>query len=456
VSGPRIVVIGAASESFGLPTLAGLFAEKETLSEATVCLVDIDEPALDDFAGWTRAANDAVGRPLEIESTTDRMKALPGADFVVMAVERKRFESWGKDWEIPIAHGVVHSYGENGGPGGLSHSLRQIPLVLEICRDIQAVAPDALVINYSNPLTRVCLGVSKYTELRVVGLCHGVAMAYPKIGRVMGWITAPEDTPGEREEEQTVADSIDIEAAGLNHITFLTKITDKRTGADLYPAFRERLAGFDPSFEPLSRELCQIFGLYPTQYDSHVGEYIPWARPDGHPFEDRLEEVAKERTELRDRMRKAAEGEDPAGSLLEVDEVYDDRAPAIIASVVGDRHAPELAVNIPNGSCIAGLPEWAIVEVPAVVDSKGVRGVPVGPLPEGLVALLGQQVRIQDLVVRAAVEHDRDLALQALLLDPVSGGDLPEAEAMLDELLIAHAELLPGWDQAEPAAAGSS
>jgi len=169
-----------------------------------------------------------------------------------------------------------------------------------------------------------------------------------------------------------------------------------------------------------------------------------------------LEDDAKERADLRDRMRRSALGEVRPESLLEVDEVYDDRAPAIIASVVGDRSAPELAVNIPNGSCIAELPDWAIVEVPAIVGRNGVRGVPVEPLPDGLVALFDQQVRIQDLVVRAAVERDRNLALQALLLDPVSGGDLGQARGMLEDLLAAHAELLPGWEPAEPATAGSS
>jgi alpha-galactosidase len=452
---PRIVVVGAASASFGLPTLSGLFARRDVLRGAKVELVDIDRDSLEDFAGWTNAANDALGRPFRIGSTGDRAEALPGADFVIVAVERDRFASWRKDWEIPIAHGIVHSYGENGGPGGLSHSLRQIPLVLDICRDIEDLAPDALVINYSNPLTRVCLAISRYTDLRLVGLCHGVAMAYPKIGRVMGWITAPEDTAQEREEEQVVADSIQIEAAGLNHITFLTKIEDKRTGDDLYPEFRERLAESDLEFEPLSRALCRIFGLYPAQYDSHVGEYVPWARPDGHPFEERLEPEAKERAALREQMRRSAAGGQPAESLLAVDEVYDDRAPAIVASVVADANQLELAVNIPNHGSIDGLPDWAVVEVPAVVGAKGVTGVHVEPLPDGLVALLDQQIRIQDLVVRAAVDRDRDLALQALQLDPVRGGDLGHAEAMLQDLLSSHAELLPGWEQSRAVGTGS-
>src|SRR5205823_3874263 len=165
-----------------------------------------------------------LGASFTIESTTDRREALPGADFVILAVEVARFDAWAKDWEIPIAHGVTHTYGENGGPGGMSHSLRQIPLVLEICRDVEALAPNALVINYSNPLTRVCLALTRYTSLRVVGLCHGIAMAYSKVGRVMGWITGEWDSREEEADGQTVADFLEVQACGLNHSTFITAL----------------------------------------------------------------------------------------------------------------------------------------------------------------------------------------------------------------------------------------
>src|SRR5437867_3349173 len=162
-------MIGAGSMAFGLPTLSGLFADRKVLRGATISLVDIDKDSLDVVAGFARAANEELGRPFTIEHTPDRREALPGADFVVIAVEVARYDAWGKDWEIPIAHGVVHTFGENGGPGALSHSLRQIPLVLGICRDVESLAPDALVLNYSNPLTRVSLALTRYTKLRIVG-----------------------------------------------------------------------------------------------------------------------------------------------------------------------------------------------------------------------------------------------------------------------------------------------
>jgi alpha-galactosidase len=450
MSKPRIVIIGAGSAAFGLPTLSGLFAERDVLDGATISLVDIDEEALDVMSGFVRAANAELGNPFSVEATTDRLQALPGSDFVVVAVEVGRFDAWGKDWDIPIAHGVIHTFGENGGPGALSHSLRQIPLVLEICRDIEALAPNALVLNYSNPLTRVCLALTRYTDLRVVGLCHGIAMAYSKVGRVMGWITAAEDSPEEEPEEQAVADFLEVQACGLNHITFITELRDRRTGEDLYPQFAERLATFDPEFEAVSRRLFELYGLYPAQYDDHVGEYLAWARPDGHPFADRLADVDSEREELRGSMQAAERGEIPAAGLLSSDQRMDDRAPMIVAAVAGGRNGYELAVNIRNDGCIQGLPEWSVVEVPAVAGAFGVRGLAMGALPPGITALLHEQIAIQDRVVEAAVHGDRNAALQALLLDPVSGRDLGEAESMLEDLLAAHADLLPRFSRPDP------
>jgi alpha-galactosidase len=447
VTPPKIVLVGAGSAAFGMPTISGLFAERDLLAGATVSLVDIDPDGLEVLAGFVRAANDELGRPFTIEATTDRLAALPGSDFVIVAVEVARFDAWAKDWDIPIAHGVIHTYGENGGPGAMSHALRQIPLVLSICRDVEADAPDALVLNYSNPLSRVCLALTRYTRLRVVGLCHGVAMAYSKVGRVMGWITAPEDSEEEEEQEQAVADFLEVQACGLNHITFIVELRDRRTGEDLYPAFGERLAAFDPGFEPVSRRLFELYGLYPAQYDDHVGEYLAWARPSGHPFADRLESVAEERVEWRRSMLAATIGERRPSDLLRIDQRMDDRAPIIVAAVSGGRNQYELAVNIANDGCIRGLPEWSVVEVPAVAGSYGVRGLAMGALPPGITAILEEQVAIQDRVVEAAVRGDRGAALQALMLDPVSTHDAAETEAMLDDLLDAHADLLPQFSR---------
>jgi alpha-galactosidase len=292
------------------------------------------------------------------------------------------------------------------------------------------------------------LALTRFTSLRVVGLCHGIAMAYSKVGRVMGWITAPWDSPEEEEQEQAVADFLEVQACGLNHITFITELRDRRTGEDLYPAFRERLKEYDPDFEVVSRSLFELYGLYPSQYDDHVGEYLAWARPDGHPFADRLDDLEHRRKGMREQMHAAAREEIDATTLLSSDVRMDDRAPMIIGAVAGGRNQYELAVNIVNGGSIQGLPQWAVVEIPAVAGSYGVRGLEMGTLPAGITALFNEQIAIQDRVVDAAVHGDRDAALEALLLDPVSNRDASEAEAMLDDLLEAHAELLPQFSRA--------
>jgi len=203
------------------------------------------------------------------------------------------------------------------------------------------------------------------------------------------------------------------------------------------------LTSFEPDFEVVSRRLFELYGLYPSQYDDHVGEYLAWARPDGHPFADRLEEVEQRRKEMREKMRAAAREEIDATTLLSSDARMDDRAPMIVGAIAGGRNQYELAVNVVNEGSIQGLPDWAVVEIPAVAGSFGVRGLAMGSLPAGITTLFNEQIAIQDRVVEAAVHGDRHAALEALLLDPVSNRDAGEAEAMLDELLEAHAELLP-------------
>lgn len=444
----RIVLVGVGSADFGLDTLAGLFSEREALRGATLSLVDIDERSLDTVAAFVHRANAEFGDPFTVEATPDRLEALPGAGFVVISVEENRYPAWQKDWDIPVKHGIVHVLGENGGPGGLGHSLRTVPLTLGICRDVEALAPDAFVLNYSNPMTRVCLGLTRYTDLRVVGLCHGVAMAYEKVGTVMGWVTAPEGSDEWEAEVRGVEGLLEVQACGLNHFTFITDLRDKRTGEDLYPAFRERLASSDPKYQPTSKRFHDVFGLYPTLVDNHTGEYLAWARADTYPAKGwpHVNDVAgwlKEDADLKQRMRAAVAGDIPVTDLVEHDPFSHDRAPAIIAEVVEGRDAYELAVNVVNEGCIQGLPDWAVVEVPGVVGSYGVKGIAMGELPPGITAVLNEQIAIQDRVVEAAVHGDRKAVMQALLLDPVSNHDADEAEAMLEELLAAHAAQLP-------------
>lgn len=226
-----------------------------------MCLVDIDNNALEAMSIIARKMNEEAGAGLNIEQTTDRSKALSDADFVIISIAVRRNELWKLDFEIPLKYGVKQVIGENGGPGGLFHAMRNIPIILDICRDIEKLCPDALVFNFTNPMTRISMAVNRYTNVSFVGLCHGIIGQLWRLSSVMG---VDQENP-------------DAKAAGLNHFTWILDLRFKKTGEDAYPILREKLKDYDPSFQPLSRKMFETFGYYPSPGDDHIGEYLPFA-----------------------------------------------------------------------------------------------------------------------------------------------------------------------------------
>ncbi|MBS1886501.1 MAG: hypothetical protein JSU06_04855 [Actinobacteria bacterium] len=443
----KIVLIGAGSSSFGVDTVAAVLAARDRLRGSVLALVDIDEAALGSMAELTRRACEELEAELEVETYTDRREALPDADFVIVSVEVDRYPAWRRDWDAIRASGVPNSYAENGGPGGLAHSLRTVPMVVDICRDVVELASDALVLNYTNPMSRVCLAAVRHTGARVVGMCHQIGNAYYEVGRALGWIDAPAGSPEEIEQAAAVAERLAVEACGINHLTFITRIWDRAEGADLYPWFRRRLAQMPAEFSPLSRRVADVFGLYPSGGDLHISEYFGWA-PEvtdvTPPFEfwDRRGEKRVGRIEA------ALAGRLELADLFARENEFElDRAVDVITAILDGTDQLELAVNVVNDGCIQGLPDWAVVEVPAVVGAGGIRPLHMPRLPAGVVALLNQQILIQDLVVEAAVQGDRRAALQSLLLDPVTGERFAANGTLLDDLVREHGALMP-FDEA--------
>jgi alpha-galactosidase len=428
----KIVIIGAGGAGIALDTLCDLTAHRGVLAGSTIGLVDVDGGRLEQAQRLGERLSQASGAGFRFVASTDRRQVLPGASFVIIAIEVNRLALWQLDWEIPRRHGVRHIMGENGGPGGLSHALRTIPIVLDICRDIEALCPDALLMVFTNPLSRVCLAISRYTKLRCVGLCHQVGAGIANIARVLDM--APED--------------LDLTAAGINHFTWALSIRRLADGQDLYPQFRERLSAWPASFEPLSRRLLSTFGLYPATGDDHLGEDVSFAwetdelaahtdRPD-LPATFLGQKGTREQAALV--IQEALNDDDVLADLL--DHRSGERIVPTICAVLENMHQYEIAVNTVNNGCIANLPDWAVVEAPALVSAEGVKPVVVGSLPEGCAAVLAQRIAIHSLTVEAAVHGDRQAALQALLLDPVVPG-YEAAVATLDDLLQAHAAHLP-------------
>jgi len=378
---------------------------------------------------------------------------------VVLAIEAPPREAlWKSDYEIPLKYGVRQPYAENGGPGGFAHAARNIGPVMEIVQDMEGACPDAWLVNFSNPMIRICDAVARYSDIKVVGLCHQIRTGYSMVAKALagdlgidvpGAFTTSMASPRFKTMKTQIAraamERLDIQAAGLNHFTWMLDLRDRCTGEDLYPLFAERWAGLDPAFEPLTRRVYQIFELFPIPGDEHLCEYLPWmsdpaARPwdkfDLSLYEWSLWEAY--RTDGHAEIQRLG-GDGDLGELRGADS---EGALEIIENIAGAGSHYHLAVNVPNRGYITNLPEGAIVEVPGLVTGAGVHGVGVGRLPEPVAELCRREISVARLCVDAAVNGDRQAALQCLLLDPVIT-DMDAAQGILDDYLETYREYLP-------------
>ncbi len=454
-----ITVIGAGSASFGENTLAAILGSKR-LCGSTLRLVDRNAQSLDIVHRLANRLNVEWDAGFRISAHTSHKDALEGAQFVVSAIEvGPREELWKKDFELTLKHGLRQPYGENGGPGGFAHAARNVRPVLEIARDMEQACPDAWFINFTNPMVRICDLVNRHTKIKAVGLCHQILVGYCFAGMVLAsdlGIEVPKGITGMHADvkeyplrSQVVRQTlplVDIRAAGTNHFTWILSMHNKRTGADLYPLFRERFASFDPKFEPLTRDVLDAFGLFPVPGDTHLCEYLPWMTdPVTRPWEKynlRLYDW-KMMASLRDfslnRLNEMANGSLPIDNLREADS---EGALEMIENIAGNGNHYHLAVNLPNAGQVSNLPMGATVETPAFVDGAGVHPVNVGALPEPIAELLRRELFVSQLCVDAAVEGSREKALQCLLLDPMVT-DIAMAKNILNDYLTTYKEHLP-------------
>ncbi len=454
----HIVVIGAGSTSFGPDTIATIL-RSPALRGSTLDLVDLDGHALELVARVAERMNEAWDAGVTIRASTDRRDMLPGAAFVVVSIEVPPRETlWRLDWEIPLKHGLRQPYGENGGPGGLMHTCRQVPPLLAITRDMEALCPDAWLINFSNPLPRLTRAVTKHTGIKVVGKCHQIKVGYAIAATLLAerygievpegvrFHSDPDNIPVTARMAAAGRKHLRLTSAGLNHFIWLMDIRDRATGDDLYPALRAAREGAPPSLEPLSMELFRLFDVLPLPGDTHLCEYLPWlhdaaARPWERyrvPLYDWGSNEAR-RAFGWHMLEQMAAGKMSVAAMADA---QSEGAVELIEAIAGDRDFVDEAVNVVNHGAIPNLPPETIVEVPAMVNGRGVQPLPIGPLPEPIAELCRREAALVERVVDAAVSGDRRLALQALLLDPMIQ-DIPRAEAVLDDYLETFAAYLP-------------
>ncbi len=443
---PKITIIGAASTTFGPKVLRDILNHSQ-LSGSRLCFVDINEERLAIYAKLAQKLNQYLVVPIDIKATTDRRAVLPGSDYVIITVDTGHYHTWQQDFSVPVKFGSRQILGELGGPGGLFHSLRQIPLHLEIARDINELCPGAMVMVTSNPLNRICLALERHANLGpILGLCHGVEMAlYLYLNRVMG----------------VAGDDMAVTAAGTNHLTWILDLRHKHTGEDLLPLMKERLSQVDDDEQSLSRKLLDVYGYFPGTLDSHAGEYISYAWEfygiKGIDFSGHLEQEANRWQYLRDLANNDAEwdkfeqaygDQSELSAELRLDPFFAPRSWAdtlafpIIAAMTANKLHRLPAVNMLNTGQISNLPLGIFVETPAVVDSGGIYPLSMGELPGPLAAFCRRDIDQTELIVEAAVRGDRTLVLQAALLDPVAES-VTQAEAMIDEMLRLNADYLP-------------
>lgn len=453
----KITLIGAGSVSFGPATITDiLLSEKLGALDLEIALMDIDARALEVSRGFALNLAEKLGSGARISAGTDLDAALLGAEFVVTAIELERYHYWSMDFHIPRRYGFRQVYGENGGPGGMFHFLRNLPPLLGIARRMEALCPGAWLINYTNPEAKLVEAVSKLTKIRAVGVCHGFEMGVEQIAKIL-------DRP---------SSELLIEGHGLNHFGFMTKIEEKETGADLYPEFMRReaqchwLAEWDEL--GLSRMMLRTYGLWPYPGTNHIGEYIAWsddflASTKIQYFFDPVREKPWEThvppkfvysfssnpTGIAFHDRNAGR-EDDYGRRFSLDGAKPTRSREygvpIIEAIAFDERALIPSLNRLNRGTMPGLMEDMCLEGPCLVDAEGVHPVQLTTkLPTAVSAMINLQGAIHQLLIDAYQHSSRNLLLQALLLDPTIS-NYNNAVALIDEMFEREKALLPALE----------
>ena len=452
----RVVMIGAGSPGFSTAIVRTL-VESDVLKDSTFVLMDIHKGRLAETERRVRALTAQAGVPLAIETTLDRREALDGANYIVTSYAPHRTEFWVKDIEIAAKHGVHMLHGENGGPTGCIHALRNITILMGICKDVQELCPDAWLMNFTNPMSMLCTYLNRHTQVNALGFCHQVHGSFGVVAEMLGM------EPGE----------LQVITAGINHMNFLLDVRKRGTSESCMAEF---LAGVRrntywkknrPNIpnQRFTLEFLETFGVYPVGYDDHICEYMPFFYTEDEWEQKGFESHAVVLRELlakqrRDRKSRKKPAKVARGTIDEVEmdrllgkgrfpfpkdpgvPYYMESPVAVMEALATDRPLYLDAIVIQNNGSVSNLPREAAVDIPAVVVGGRVRGIDVGELPFFPAEICRRQIAIHELIARAAVTGDRRLFLEALCLDPFVRG-LSTARRIMDDYLKAYRRYVP-------------
>lgn len=465
----RIVFIGAGSTVFAKNLMGDILSYRE-LADSNIVLMDINPERLATSEQVAHFINESLGTNATIEATTDRRAALAGADYVICMIQVGGYEpATVTDFEIPKKYGLAQTIGDTLGIGGIMRGLRTIPVLLDITRDMEELCPDALFINYVNPMAMNQWALSRATPIKTVGLCHSVPHTAHELAEDIG----------------VPVEDINYLVAGINHVAFYLKFQHAQTGEDLYPRIQRVVdEGRVPDWNRVRYEMFQRLGYFVTESSEHFSEYTPWfikgnkpelieqfnipideylarcqaqittwdmmqeARANGHTLTETMIREALDGIKL---MPRTVEG--TVRSVLNYDKFERSvEYGSLIIHSMETGQPRRVYGNVPNTGIITNLPQGCCVEVPCMVDANGIQPTVIGEIPPQLAALMQTNINVQSLTVEAALTGKREYIYHAAMLDPHTAAELSldQIWSMVDELIAAHGDFLPEYHAARP------
>ncbi len=426
---PKVAMIGAGSLVFCNNLIGDLLLYPELKDELVLSLMDIDAERLEMASGYARRRLECKGSRSRVEATLELEEALAGADYVINMVQVGGITSTLIDFQIPAKYGLKQTIADTHGIGGVFRGLRTIPVVLQICRAMEERCPEALLINYSNPMAMNVWAAYRAAPVRVVGLCHSIQLTAMFLANYA----------------EIPYNELRYRAAGINHLCWFVELAHQ--GRDIYPRLRDMIEA-DPllySSDKVRFEIMKYFGCFVSESSEHMAEYVPYFIPYAEliaelniPINEYIRRC-EDLNELYIKNQKIAHGELP---LPPHDPSYE-YAPKIIHAM--ELNSPATIYgNVRNSGLIPNLPGDCCVEVPCLADRNGIQPVFSGELPLQLAALCRPHIAVQELTVRAALEGKREYVYYACQLDPLAGAvlKLSEIRTLADDLFDAHGEHL--------------
>ncbi|WP_270275966.1 alpha-glucosidase/alpha-galactosidase [Enterococcus casseliflavus] len=433
----KITFIGAGSTIFAKNVLGDAMLTP-SLADSHIALYDIDEKRLRESEAMLKTINkNANQNRAAIQVYHDRKEALRDADFVVNAIQVGGYKpSTIIDFEIPKKYGLRQTIGDTMGIGGIFRTLRTLPVMLEFAREMEEVCPNAWLLNYTNPMAMLTMGVLKATSIKTVGLCHSVQVCVPELFEHLGI-----------KEQYDLAD-FQWKIAGINHMAFLLEIT--KDGEDFYPTIRQLAEEKEnPHRDSVRFELMKRFGYYITESSEHNAEYHPYFIKSKYPelIDDLGIPLDEYLTRCENQIR---DWETMREDIVDNGDLTHKRSreyASYIMDAIKTGNPTVIAGNVLNKGLITNLPEDVCVEVPCLVDKNGIQPTYVGALPTQLAALNRTNINVQELTVEAALTLEKDKIYQAAYLDPHLSSELSLADItqLVDDLIEAHGDYLPDY-----------